>query len=245
MKKRGFHTSLRSGGILRWSTACLLAGSLSSCERPSTHVVTEQDVEVAETQLLIEKMDTEKSKLINGEVSHNFHIPKVGYYHADAKGFYQHPYGYAHEGRYFMNGAWHDQLIPAVATSSRPSPEALKKVEKALEEEQKTAGNGQQSNSGGFGMGNALMMYWLLSGNRGMFSPGNGFRQAGGQVGNWQRGVETQRGAVTRYAANNPGYQRMVEQSRASGTPVRPGQSVRGGFGSSASRNGGGSSFGS
>jgi hypothetical protein len=51
----------------------------------------------------------------------------------------------------------------------------------------------------------------------------------------WQRGVDTQRGAVNRYAAANPGYQRMVAQSRATGTPVRPGQSVRGGFGSRSS----------
>jgi hypothetical protein len=57
--------------------------------------------------------------------------------------------------------------------------------------------------------------------------------------------VEDQRGAVGRYAAANPGYQRMVEQSRASGVPVKAGQSVRGGFGSSSSRTGGGSSFGS
>jgi len=50
---------------------------------------------------------------------------------------------------------------------------------------------------------------------------------------------------VSRYAAANPGYQRMVEQSRATGAPVKAGQSVRGGFGSSSSRSSGRSSLGS
>jgi hypothetical protein len=209
--------------------------------------MSEQDEAVAETQSQIEKLDTEKSKLINGEVSHNFHIPRVGYYHASAQNFYEHPYGFAKDGRYFINGVWQDENVPESVTASRPTPEALKTVEAALEQEQKTASNssGQQSHGGGFGMGNALMMYWLLAGNRGMFSPGNGFRQASGQAGNWQRGVENQRGAVSRYAAANPGYQRMAEQSRATGVPIKAGQSVRGGFGTSSSRTSGRSSFGS
>jgi len=245
MKKRSFLTTLRPGGILRWSTACILAGSLSSCDRGVRHVMTEQDAEMAETQSQIEKLDTEKSKLIEGEVSHNFHIPGVGYYHADAQNFYEHPYGFSKDGRYFTNGEWKDEEIPAMASSSRPTPEALKKVEAALEEEQKVAAKPQGQHSHGFGMGNALMMYWLLAGNRGMFSGGSGFRQASGQAGSWQRGVDDQRGAVSRYAAANPGYSRMVEQSRASGVPVKAGQSVRGGFGTSSSRNSTRTSFGS
>ena len=248
MKKRSFLTPLRPGGILRWSTACILAGSLGSCDRGVNHVMSERDAEVAETQTQIEKLDTEKSKLIKGEVSHNFHIPRVGYYHAGAQNFYEHPYGFAKDGRYFINGVWQDENVTESLTASRPTPEALKKVEAALEEEQKVASTPASQphhGGGGFGMGNALMMYWLLAGNRGMFSPGNGFRQAGGQAGNWQRGVEDQRGAVSRYAAANPGYQRMVEQSRATGTPIKAGQSVRGGFGSSSSRSSGSSSFGS
>ena len=247
MKKRSFLTTLRPGGILRWSTVCILAGSLSSCDRGVRNVMSEQDAEVAETQSQIEKLDTEKSRLTAGEVSHNFHIPRVGYYHAGARNFYQHPYGFEQDGRYFINGDWRDENTAEPLAASRPTPEALKKVETALEEEQKTASNSSihHHHGGGFGMGNALMMYWLLAGNRGMFSPGNGFRQASGQAGNWQRGVEDQRGAVSRYAAANPGYQRMAEQSRATGVPIKAGQSVRGGFGSSSSRSSGGSSFGS
>ena len=249
MKKRSFLTMLRPGGILRWSTACILAGGLVGCDRGVRYVATEKDVEMAETQSQLEKLDTGKDQLMKGEVANNFHIPRVGYYHAEARNFYEHPFGFARDGQYFANGVWQDQPVPEIAATSRPTEEALKKVEAALEEEQKVAANPQQQQQqqqqqgGGFGMGNALMMYWLLAGNRGMFSPGNGFRQAGGQAGTWQRGVENQRAAVGNYAASNPGYKRMVDQSRASGAPVRPGQSVRGGFGST--RSAGGSSFGS
>ncbi len=243
MKKRGFLTTLHPGGILRWSTICLLAGGLAGCDRGVHYVATEKDAEMAKAQSQVEKLDSEKSKLIKGEVANNFHLPGVGYYHAEARSFFDHPYGFKQDGRYFVNGVWQDQPGAEMVAASRPTPEALKKVEAALEEEQKTATNPQQQQrSGGFGMGNALMMYWLLAGNRGMFSPGNGFNQASGQAGTWQRGVDNQRNAVSKYAAANPGYQRMVAQSRASGSSVKPGQSVRGGFGSS--RTSGRSTFG-
>ena len=237
MKKRSFLATLRPGGILRWSTACILAGSLASCDRGVSYVATDKDVEMAETESQLEKLDTEKSKLIQGEVANNFHLPGVGYYHAEGHEFFEHPYGFSQDGRYFINGVWQDELAAAAVDSSRPSPEALKKVEAALEKEQKVAATpaGQNHHGGGFGMGNALMMYWLLAGNRGMFSPGAGFQRAGGEVGNWQRGVDSQRGAVASHAAANPGYQRLVQQSRASGVSMKPGQPVRGGFGTSRS----------
>jgi hypothetical protein len=200
---------------------------------------------MAEAQAKIDELDKQQAILKRGEVANNFHFPRLGYYHAAAHDFFEHPYGFSNDGRWYCNGVWQDQApAEAVVASSRPSPEALKKVDDALAAEQKEqpqAGTGQTSGSHGFGMGNALMMYWLLAGNRGMFGGGAGFQQAGGQVQNWQRGVESQRSAVGRYAAANPGYQRMVAQSRATGMPVRPGQSVRGGFGSRST----GSSFGS
>ena len=252
MKKRSFLTSLRPGGVLRWSTLCILAGGaagLSSCDRGVRTVGTEVDVQMAETQTKIEKLDDQKGVLQRGEVTHNFQIPGVGYYHAGAYDFFEHPHGFLQNGRWFINGEWKDEMEMEPLASSRPAANALERVDAALAKEQEenppsapastataTAGAGSQ----GFGMGNALMMYWLLSGNRGFFSPGAGFRQASGQAGNWQKGVENQRAAVGRHAAANPSYQRMVAQSRASGTSVNPGQSVRGGFGSRTT----GSSFG-
>jgi hypothetical protein len=239
MKKRSFLTTLNPGGILRWSTVCILAGGaagLTGCDRSASYVATETDVKMAEAQAKIEELDQQQGILKRGEVANNFHLPRLGYYHAAAHDFFEHPYGFSQNGRWYCNGAWQDQpAAEAQVASSRPSPEALKKVDAALAAEQKEleqAGTGQSSGGHGYGMGNALMMYWLLAGNRGMFGGGAGFQQASGQAQGWQRGVESQRGAVGRYAAANPGYQRMVDHSRAAGTPVRPGQSVRGGFGS-------------
>lgn len=239
MKKRAPNLPARPGGILRWSTLCLLAGGaagLSSCERD---VISEEDARMAAAQTQVEALDAAKSQLSNGEVENNFHLPRVGYYHSAARTFFEHPYGFQKDGRHFANGAWIDFPPPTPPATSRPTPEALKLVETALADEQKVASRPQQG--GGFGMGSALMMYWMLSGNRGMFSPGAGFRQAEGQAGNWQRGVDSQRSTVANYAASHPGYQRMVQNSKATGTPIKAGQSVRSGFGT---RNSGGSSIG-
>jgi hypothetical protein len=241
MKKRKLPMMLRPGGILSWSTACLIAGSLAGCDNSKTHIATEQDAKMANTQTQIEKLDAEKARLMNGEVANNFFIPRVGYYHAAARQFFEHPYGYKEGSRYFVNGQWQDTAVKESSLTSRPLPEALKKVETALEQEQKElAANPKtgeaQPRSSGFGMGNALMMYWLLSGNRSSFSPGAGFRQASGQAATWQSDVETQRSAVRSYSSANLGYQRLVDQSQATGKPVRQGQPVRGGFGSRASR---------
>jgi hypothetical protein len=244
MKKRSFFAPIRPGGILRWSTACILAGGmagLTGCERK--YVATAQDEKMAQLQAKIDALDAQKAKLINGEVANNFNLPGVGYYHAEARDFFEHPYGYQQDGRWFANGKWQDQAVAeATVAASRPTPEALKKVDDALAREQKlladqgktspgtTASNSHQ----GSGFGSALMMYWLLAGNRGSYNPGMGFQQAGSQVNGWQRGVEDQRRSVSAHAAANPGYSRMLAQSRSSGTPVKAGQSVRGGFGSSS-----------
>jgi hypothetical protein len=250
MKKSSRFNPLNSKGVLRWSTVLILAGgaaSLTGCDRGVRYVATEKDVEMAAAQSEIEKLDAAKSKLSNGEVANNFHIPGVGYYHAEAREFFEHPYGFSQEGRWFINGVWRNENVAEALAVSRPSPEALKKVEAALEKEQKeqkvaTNSNSSGSQSHGFGIGNTLMMYWLLSGNRGFFSPGAGFTQASSQAGNWQRGVDSQRSAVGSYAAANPGYQRMVAQSRASGMTVKSGESLRGGFGASRSSSSIGSS---
>lgn len=237
---------IRPGGALRWSTACILAGlGLSGCER--NYVATAKDQQMAETQKRIETLDAQRSKLMSGEVPNDFYLEGVGYYHSCAHDFYPHPYGFAHEGKWFVNGAWQDRPPEIEACgATRPSAEALKKVEAALQKEQQLLAGQSGSSAGhshGFGMGNALMMYWLLSGNRGFFSPGAGFQQASRQAPSWQNEVERERSTVNGYAASNPGYRRMVERSRTSGVPIRAGQSVRGGFGSS--RSGGGFSSGS
>lgn len=247
MKKRSPRTIIRPNGILRWSTACLLLGGsagLTSCEREESYVATDADAKMAAVQSKIEQLDSSQQQLKQGLVANNFSIPGVGYYHAAKHDFYEHPYNFERDGKWFVNGNWEIVPGPEGIASSRPSPEALKKVDEALTKEQQLAQGGTASHShsgGGFGVGNMLMMYWLLSGNRGMFSPGAGFQNAGRNVGNWQSQVDQDRRNVARHASANPGYSRMVEQSKMRGTPVSPGQSVRGGFGSSSS----GSSFGS
>ena len=239
--KRRSAVVIRPGGVLRWSTVALLTGAgLTGCDRG--YVATAKDQQMAETQKRIEALDAQKTKLASGMVPNNFHLEGVGYYHAGARDFFAHPYGFERDGKWFVNGIWQGSPGPATVADSRSSSEALKKVEAALEKEQQLlAGqSGATRSSGGFGVGNALLMYWMLSGNRGFFSPGNGFRQASTHAPQWQGSVESQRSAVASHAAANPGYQRLVDQSRSSGVPVRAGQSVRGGFGSSARSSGGG-----
>lgn len=244
MKKRSFFATIRPGGILRWSTACILAGGLAGltgCERK--YVATAQDENMAKLQAKLDALDAQKGKLMNGEVENNFNLPGVGYYHAEARDFFEHPYGYQKDGRWFANGKWQDQAVAeATVAASRPTPQALKKVEAALDREQQLLASQAKSAPGttvnnhhqGSGFGTALMMYWMLSGNRGSYAPGMGFQRAGSQVDGWQRGVDEQRRTVSAHAAANPGYNRMVAQSRSTGAPVKAGQSVRGGFGSSS-----------
>jgi hypothetical protein len=244
MKRRT--ATILPAGALRWSTACILAGlGLSGCER--NYVATAKDQQMAETQKRIETLDAQKAKLMSGEVPNNLYIEEVGYYHSLARDFFPHPYGFEHEGKWYVNGAWVAAPPVENESSSKPTPEALKKVQAALEREQQLlagqSGATQGHHHSGFGMGNALLMYWLLSGNRGGFMAGPGYQRAAAQAPAWQGEVERQRGAVNSYASSNPGYRRMVEKSRSSGVPVRTGQSVRGGFGSS--RSGGGFSSGS
>ena len=241
MKKRGLASRIRNGGILQWSTVCILAG-LTGCD--SKYTATPKDEQMAALQKKLEAVDAEKSRLMNGQVANNFELPGVGFYHAEARDFFPYRYGQEKDGKWYVNGQWQDQSpAEAKVSASRPTPEALKKVELALAHEQELIAKENSASSGSTsttttthshsGFGNALMMYWLLSGNRGAYTPGAGFHQAQTQSGLWQQGMERDRQTVSSYASSNPGYSRMVAQSKSTGTPVKAGSSVRGGFGSS------------
>lgn len=195
---------------------------------------------MAALQSQLDAIDTQKASLMKGEVANNFELPGVGFYHAAARDFFPYAYGFEKDGKWFVNGQWqYHPVAEAAVPASQPTPEALKKVELALTRQQELlaqapTSSGTTTHNHSSGMGTALMMYWLLSGNRGSFAPGAGFQQAGRQAGNWQSQLNTSRQTVNAHASANPGYRRVVEQSRATGKPVRAGDSVRGGFGSSS-----------
>ena len=248
MKKRGLAARIRTGGILHWSTVCILAGGaagLTGCD--SKYTATAKDEQMAVLQKKLDAVDTEKSRLMNGEVTNNFELAGVGFYHAESRDFFPYPFGHQQDGKWYINGRWQEFAPGEVhVNASRPTPEALKKVELALEQEQKLLAQENTNAAGGAGsssntthhhsgFGNALMMYWLISGNRGSYAPGAGFRQAESQTGRWQQGMERDRQTVSRYASSNPGYRRMLDHSKATGKPVTAGNSVRGGFGSKSS----------
>ncbi|MFM2170966.1 MAG: hypothetical protein RI957_1195 [Verrucomicrobiota bacterium] len=253
MKKHGTTARIRKGGILHWSTLCLLAGSgmgLSSCDSQSSYTATAADEQMAGLQKKLDEIESRRSQLTQGYLEHNLEWPGLGFYHADANDFFPYKYGEQQNGKWYANGQWQDSEPSApTLTSSRPSVEALKKVEMLLDREQQLASQSGSSGSstvhhhhGGGGIGNMLMMYWLLSGNRGSYTPGGAFQRAQTNQSTWQQTLNQDRQRVTSYAASNPGYQRLVQESRSSGAPVTAGKSVRGGFGSSSS---GRTSFGS
>jgi len=237
MKRRSFRTYINPNGILRWSTLCILA-ALPGCNNP---VATDKDVAMAENQAQIEQLDREQAKLLNGEIPNNFYLPKLGYYHANAKDFFENPYGMERDGKYYIDGMWQDAAVADYEGGpTRPTPEALKKIELALEQEQKAEQEAEQAqntnNRSSYHGGANLMMYWLIFGNRNTYTPGPGFQQASTRIGVWEQNLASQRSAVASYSAASPGYRSLVAQSRASGTSIHSasGASVRGGFGGSA-----------
>lgn len=237
--KRHLGVHLRPAGILRWSTLCILAG-LTGCEE--RYVATEQDARMAGLQKQIDELDNQRTQLLSGEVPNNFHLPRVGYYHAEARDFFEYPYDFVKDGMHFINGQW-EYFRKDPVPASQPSTAALKKVEAYLEDEEKKQEtlNEPYLSQGGESIGatDALLMYWILSGNRGNFMPGAGFTEAQRRAGQWNREVEEKRSQVSSYSSSHGVYSRLVESSKASGQPVKAGQSVRGGFGSARSGSGG------
>ncbi|MEI6176438.1 MAG: hypothetical protein WCS43_06070, partial [Verrucomicrobiota bacterium] len=145
MKKRGLAARIRNGGILQWSTVCILAG-LTGCD--SKYTATPKDEQMAALQKKLEAVDAEKSRLMTGEVANNFELPGVGFYHAEARDFFPHPFGHEKDGKWYVNGQW-QEFAPGEAhvTTSRPTPEALKKVELALAHEQELIAKENSGNS--------------------------------------------------------------------------------------------------
>ena len=249
MKKRNL---IHPGGILFWSTAFILAGgavSLTSCDNSVRTVL---DDSSADAEKRVAEVDAVQGQLESGMVENNFQIPKLGYYHAAAHRFYEFPYNQYKDGQYYVNGTWQAEAGPENISSSRPNADELKRIDAALEEEQKQVAAHPQTyhsgGGGGMGVGNMLMMYWLLSGNRGFFSPGPGFTNAAGQAGRWQRDWKDERRYARGGGSSSFGSYRRASSSPRSTVSSSPSSSLGGSSPShsSSSRGGFGShSFGS
>jgi hypothetical protein len=178
MKQKSQSGLLRSSGILRWSTLGLLVGggaTMVSCDSESTYVATQEDEKMAVLEQKLDELDRQRAQFTQGYVLHNMELPGLGFYHADAQDFFPMRYGQEQNGKWFANGEWVDVMPPPPEKSmSHPKPEALKRVEEVLAQQQEAlAGQPQDPNStpttvhhhhgGGMGIGNMMMMYWLLT----------------------------------------------------------------------------------
>lgn len=235
---------LQSRGVLRWSTSLILASGitgLTSCERKV--VATAEDARIAKMEAEVERLDSQRAQLLKGELANNFELPGLGFYHAAVNDFYPVSYNTQENGRWFVNGEWKEAAGQLDVPPSRPSTAALQRVEQQLTKERETwekesaapatASSGSTAHHyHGAGFGQGLMLYWLLSGNRGHYNPGPGFQQTAPMAGRWEQNVEQNRNAVRSYSQTHPSYSNFVARSKATGSPVREGMSVRGGFGS-------------
>jgi hypothetical protein len=226
--KRAPTLPLRRGGILQLSTWLILAGgtaSLMSCDSSERQAMQARASYEAESKRLIEELDSQRQQLLSGEVPNNFHIPGVGYYHADAHDFYEHSYNFQRDNKWFVNNAWLDQAGPTDVPASRPSPEALRRIDETLDKQQQgldataaTASHYQHQATAGPGLGSTLMMFWLLSGNRGFFSPGPGFTSFGQRAPLWESRYREQRDYQARTASYGGSSSSRFGSSRPSGS---------------------------
>jgi hypothetical protein len=233
--KRAPTLPLRRGGILQLSTWLILAGgtaSLMSCDSSERQAMQARASYEAESKRLIEELDSQRQQLLSGEVPNNFHIPGVGYYHADAHDFYEHSYNFQRDNKWFVNNAWLDQAGPTDVPASRPSPEALRRIDETLDKQQQgldataaTASHYQHQATAGPGLGSTLMMFWLLSGNRGFFSPGPGFTSFGQRAPLWESRYREQRD----YQARTPAHPVLPHRIRATALRIlrRPAAAIR------------------
>lgn len=273
--KRASSLSIRRGGILQLSTWLILAGStvsLTSCDSSERKARQARAEYETESKRLINELDSQRQQLLSGEVPNNFHIPGVGYYHAEARDFYETAYNTSKDGKWFVNNAWIDHEGSAEIAPTRPSPEALRRIDETLSKQEQMldataaqANQYQQNASSGPGIGSALMMYWLLSGNRGSFMPGAGFSRFGQRAPMFETTYRQQRDQQARsstafgaggsssgsrttsrpngssFGSSSPGHDSGSSSANRPSTPSAgksSAPSARGGFGSS----GGGSS---
>lgn len=225
--KRATSLQIRRGGILQLSTWLILAGStisLTSCDSSERKARESRASYEAESKRLIDELDSQRQQLLSGEVPNNFHIPNVGYYHAGAKDFYEHSYNSQKDGKWFVNNAWVDQPGPETVPPSRPAPESLTRIQSTLEKaEQSLDATAAQANqyahqaSSGPGLGSAMMMYWLLSGNRGGFTPSAGFSNFGQRAPLWESKYRQQREQQARSGSSGGGAASGYRRSGTSG----------------------------
>jgi hypothetical protein len=248
--KRAPTLPLRRGGILQLSTWLILAGgtaSLMSCDSSERQAMQARASYESESKRLIEELDSQRQQLLSGEVPNNFQIPGIGYYHAGAHDFYEHSYNFQRDGKWFVNNAWLDQAGPEDVPASRPTPEALRRIDETLDKQQReldatadTAARYQHQAQAGPGLGSTLMMFWLLSGNRGFFSPGPGFTSFGQRAPMWESRYRHDRDEYARTKAYSGGggggsYSSSSKSSRPAGPPSSSSSSY------SSSRDSGGS----
>lgn len=232
--KRAPTLPLRRGGILQLSTWLILAGgtaSLMSCDSSERQAMQARASYESESKRLIEELDGQRQQLLSGEVPNNFHIPGIGYYHAGAHDFYEHSYNFQRDGKWFANNAWLDQAGPENVPASRPSPEALRRIDETLDKQQQgldataaQAAHYQHQATAGPGLGSSLMMFWLLSGNRGFFSPGPGFTSFGQRAPMWESRYREQRDYQARSTTSYGGGSSSSRfgSSRPSGSSSSP-----------------------
>lgn len=252
--KRAASIPIRRGGILQLSTWLILAGStvsLTSCDSSQRRAREAQAAYEAESKKLVGELDAQRQQLLSGEVPNNFHIEGIGYYHAAAHDFYENSYNFQRDGKWFVNNAWVDQAGPAEVPASRPSPEALQRIDDQLAKQQQALDGAsaqamqyQSQASSGPGLGSALMMYWLLSGNRGAYGASPGFSGFSPRASGWESTYRQQRDQQARTTAgfrtgsggSSGGFGSAGRSSSSSeGSSHASSSSARGGFGSHGS----------
>jgi hypothetical protein len=149
--------------------------------------------------------DQRKAIFESGKIENNFHLEKLGYYHANAHRFFPHAYQEEKDGKWFVDGEWRDQRGAEAVEPSTPNVETLAALEKLLVEQPAPASGSSSSSmpmqmgmphtgffGGHFGWTDALLTYMVLSGNRNQYTP-------------MQPGILSQRGSF---------MQRQMSESR-------------------------------